>query len=96
MADSVKKATTKAKSTDKGATSSKPRKKAATGNGHAAAASNGSRAKAMRYATKSGMTVSDQQVAELAHRFWNERGRQHGHHEEDWLRAEQALRASAP
>jgi hypothetical protein len=39
--------------------------------------------------------VSHQQVAELAHRFWNERGRAHGHHEEDWFRAEQLLRGNA-
>ena len=39
--------------------------------------------------------ISDDQVAELAHRFWNERGREHGHHEEDWFRAEQLLRGNA-
>ena len=39
--------------------------------------------------------VSHEQVAELAHRFWNERGRTHGHHEEDWFRAEQLLRGNA-
>ena len=37
------------------------------------------------------MTISHEQVAQLAHRFWNERGRQDGHHEEDWYRAEQTL-----
>jgi hypothetical protein len=39
--------------------------------------------------------VSYDKVAELAHRFWNERGRQHGHHVEDWFRAEQELRGKA-
>ena len=39
--------------------------------------------------------ISHEQVAELAHRFWNERGRTHGHHEEDWFRAEQLLRSNA-
>jgi len=39
--------------------------------------------------------ISHEQVAELAHRFWNERGRAHGHHEEDWFRAEQLLRGNA-
>jgi hypothetical protein len=39
--------------------------------------------------------ISHDQVAELAHRFWNERGRTHGHHEEDWFRAEQSLRGKA-
>jgi hypothetical protein len=39
--------------------------------------------------------VSHEQVAELAHRFWNERGRAHGQHEEDWFRAERLLRGDA-
>ncbi len=38
-----------------------------------------------------GSSVPHDQVAQLAHRFWNERGRAHGHHEEDWYRAEQEL-----
>ncbi|HEY1803609.1 MAG TPA: DUF2934 domain-containing protein [Terracidiphilus sp.] len=42
-----------------------------------------------------GSSVPHDQVAQLAHRFWNERGRAHGHHEEDWLRAEQELRHRA-
>ncbi|MGB8029190.1 MAG: DUF2934 domain-containing protein [Terracidiphilus sp.] len=42
-----------------------------------------------------GSSISHDQVAQLAHRFWNERGRVHGHHEEDWFRAEQALRSKA-
>jgi hypothetical protein len=29
----------------------------------------------------------------LAHSYWLQRGRQHGHHEEDWFRAERALRS---
>jgi len=39
--------------------------------------------------------VSHDDVARLAHRFWSERGFQHGHHEEDWFRAERELRARA-
>lgn len=39
--------------------------------------------------------VSHDDVARLAHRFWSERGFQHGHHEEDWFRAERELRAHA-
>jgi len=35
------------------------------------------------------------QVAELARRYWAERGYQDGHSEEDWFRAEQELRAKA-
>ena len=40
-------------------------------------------------------SVSTEEIAMLAHRFWNERGRQHGHDAEDWFRAEQALRGKA-
>jgi Protein of unknown function (DUF2934) len=40
-------------------------------------------------------SVSREQVAELAHRLWKERGGVHGHHEDDWFRAEQALRQKA-
>jgi Protein of unknown function (DUF2934) len=43
---------------------------------------------------KSGSITHDQ-VALLAHRFWIERGRAHGRHEEDWFRAERELRAKA-
>jgi hypothetical protein len=39
--------------------------------------------------------ISHQQVAELAHRFWDERGRVHGHDAEDWFRAEKMLRGRA-
>jgi hypothetical protein len=42
-----------------------------------------------------GSSISHDQVAQLAHRFWNERGRAHGRHEEDWYRAEEALRSRA-
>jgi hypothetical protein len=40
-------------------------------------------------------SISHEEIAILAHRFWNERGRQHGHDAEDWLRAEQALLGKA-
>jgi hypothetical protein len=39
--------------------------------------------------------VSHDDVARLAHRFWKERGHKHGHHEEDWFRAEQVLSGKA-
>jgi hypothetical protein len=29
------------------------------------------------------------EIARLAYGFWEARGREHGHHEQDWLRAEQ-------
>jgi hypothetical protein len=38
---------------------------------------------------------SHDQVAQLAHRYWTERGRQDGHHLEDWYRAEHELRSRA-
>jgi len=28
-------------------------------------------------------------IARMAYGFWEARGREHGHHEQDWLRAEQ-------
>lgn len=39
--------------------------------------------------------VSHDEVARLAHRYWAERGGQHGHDVEDWFRAEQEIRARA-
>jgi hypothetical protein len=38
---------------------------------------------------------SHDQIAELARKYWAERGYTDGKHEEDWLRAEQELRAKA-
>lgn len=40
-------------------------------------------------------SVSHDDVAQLAHKYWHERGQKHGHHEEDWYRAEQELRGKA-
>lgn len=37
------------------------------------------------------MNVSHEEIARLAHRYWAERGHKHGHHVEDWLRAEREL-----
>jgi hypothetical protein len=42
-----------------------------------------------------GRTISAEDIAELAYRFWDERGRAHGHHEEDWLRATLELQTPA-
>src|SRR5205823_878874 len=36
--------------------------------------------------------VSHDEVARLAHKFWQERGHNHGNHIEDWYRAETELR----
>ena len=40
-------------------------------------------------------SVSRDDIAALAHKYWAERGYQHGHDAEDWLRAEQELRGKA-
>lgn len=37
-------------------------------------------------------TVTDEDIAALAHSYWVERGGQHGSDQEDWLRAERSLR----
>jgi hypothetical protein len=37
--------------------------------------------------------VSHEAIERLAHRFWSERGYQHGQAELDWFRAEQELRS---
>jgi flagellar motility protein MotE (MotC chaperone) len=37
-------------------------------------------------------TISHEQIAELAYLLWIDRGYAHGHHQEDWLRAEAELR----
>jgi hypothetical protein len=39
--------------------------------------------------------VAHDEVAQLAHRYWAERGCLHGHDVEDWFRAEQELRSKA-
>jgi len=41
------------------------------------------------------MTASYDEIARLAHLYWAERGHQHGHDADDWLRAEQELRGKA-
>lgn len=38
-----------------------------------------------------GRAISDDDVAELAYRFWSEGGRLHGRHEDDWFRAAHEL-----
>jgi len=39
--------------------------------------------------------VTHEEIAKLAHRYWAERGGQHGSHIEDWLRAERELLGKA-
>jgi len=40
-------------------------------------------------------TVIHEQIARLAYHYWQQRGCQHGHHHEDWARAERELRTQA-
>jgi flagellar biosynthesis/type III secretory pathway protein FliH len=40
-------------------------------------------------------TPSREEIAELARKYWAERGWQDGYAEQDWLRAEQELRGMA-
>jgi hypothetical protein len=59
--------------------------------------------KARKAATKAGSGAGEtkasapthEEIAHLANKYWQERGRKHGHAEEDWLRAEEELRKSA-
>ncbi len=41
------------------------------------------------------MKASHEEIARLAHRYWAERGQQHGSDAEDWFRAEQELLGKA-
>lgn len=81
MTEKVKKADSKPKATRKAKAPAKPRKKAVATNGI--------------HANVTEMKIPHEQVAELAHQFWAERGHEHGYHEEDWYRAEQELRGKA-
>lgn len=42
-----------------------------------------------------GSGPTHEQIAELARKYWAQRGYTDGHHEEDWLRAEMELRSKA-
>lgn len=87
MSATVKKAATKAKSARKPKvdaapkTAAAPRKKTALTNGLPSNVTE--------------MKISHEQIAQLAHQFWIERGYRHGEDTEDWFRAEQELRAKA-
>ena len=94
----------KTSTTSKSATPSQTASKAAATNTAVAPGKTVARSKASttrKATTKTNavleMTASglQAQIAELAHRFWTERGRQHGHHEEDWYRAEREIFAKA-
>lgn len=46
-------------------------------------------------ATVTSIGPSPEEIARLAHKYWAERGFQHGAAEQDWLRAERELRGIA-
>ncbi len=73
-------------------------KKTTTRKPKAATAAKASTAPAKSKAKTSNLTVmapSPEQIAALAHRYWAERGFQHGKDADDWFRAEQELRSKA-
>lgn len=43
-------------------------------------------------ASQAARTPSHEEIARVAYTFWKERGRRHGQHGEDWLRAERELK----
>jgi Protein of unknown function (DUF2934) len=90
MADTPKKRTTATKT--KTATAAKPRKtavkKSTTNGATGPVAING-------HLTAQPKPVPYDEVAKLAHSYWQERGGNHGYHIEDWFRAEQELRHKA-
>ncbi len=73
-------------------TTAKPRKPAAK---KKAMPDNVTEITSNREQSKRSREISREEIAQLAHQFWNERGRQHGRDAEDWLRAEQLLRGKA-
>ncbi|HEY3704768.1 MAG TPA: DUF2934 domain-containing protein [Terracidiphilus sp.] len=81
--------TAKAATADKATTAAKPRKVAAKKGGNGVTADpvslNGQ-------AAINDQHVPHDEVARLAHTYWQQRGHKHGQHEDDWYRAEQELR----
>lgn len=68
-------------------TAAKPRKAASKANGNGGNPVSQNRAKQHE--------LPHDEVARLAHSYWQQRGGQHGHHMEDWFRAEQELKTLA-
>ena len=89
MADTPKKNTTTA---TKAATAAKPRKTAAK---KTADALMGDPVNGHNGGAKHERSLSHDDVARLAHSYWQQRGGRHGQHMDDWLRAEQELRGRA-
>lgn len=89
MAETVKKAKS---------TGAKPKKTAAKKSATAASADPIAHNQATEHAhsrENGHRPASQDEIARLAHQFWQERGHKHGHHIEDWYRAEKELRKRA-
>ena len=91
MTDTPKKRTTKAASADKPKAAAKPRKTAAKKNAETETA----KPVADNLHVMAQRSATHDEVAKLAHKYWQERGGNHGYHMEDWFRAEQELRGKA-
>jgi hypothetical protein len=83
-----------AEKTKSATTTPKPRKTAAKKNG-ANTPSNVTEITVTREQSSITREVPRDEVAQLAHQLWNQRGRQHGQDADDWFRAEQLLRGKA-
>ena len=83
-----------AEKTKSATTTPKPRKTAAKKNG-ADTPSNVTEITVTREQMTVTREVSRDEIAQLAHKLWNDRGRQHGQDADDWFRAEQLLRGKA-
>lgn len=92
MAEDAKKAKPQPKANSK---AKAPAKVSTKKNSAKAAATNGTAKTNGAPSNLTQMKVPHDRVAQLAHQYWAERGHQHGHHEEDWFRAEQELRGKA-
>ena len=83
-----------AEKTKSATTAPKPRKTAAKKKA-ADAPSNVTSITATREQITVNREISKDEIALLAHKLWNERGRQHGKDADDWFRAEELLRGKA-
>ncbi len=82
-----------AEKTKSATTTAKPRKPAAKKK--AATTSNVTEIGISREQQAAMREIAREEIAQLAHQLWNQRGRQHGQDAEDWFRAEQLLRGKA-
>jgi len=84
-----------AEKTKSATTTAKPRKPAAKKNAGANGASNVTEITVTREQMTVSRELTKEEIAQLAHQLWLERGRQHGKDADDWFRAEQLLRGKA-